>query len=412
MTELTNQRFTASPSRINVACLILLFAGTVHATTNTKLAGQLTVTDFGATGDGIADDTQAFNQAIAASSLSNCIRVPNGIYRTTAALVATHPICLTGDSWRVRYDGSDSINAVFSIVGGPASIPHAAFFEGSSLTGAVLDGNGRALNGLLLQGVVSGWMNYIRVTNVIDTGVVLNWAQQITFEHLMVSDNFERFSTVPQRGLVIDGISSANIFNAINIEHVAANGIELNYAYNTIFNGGTSEGNHGLGVRCTGAVSPYRTCVNNTFTNLDTEENSAGDYEFGDLAYFNTIVSANSFSKVGIHFTGSAVSNTVIGGLIGPSIADAGTKANRLVNVGAILSNPGVAWTDNGQNYADPIYDSFSNSIQPAVNNYSAMATKVGAGGASTGQILCRKSDSTIGSCSALGAGSTTCTCN
>ena len=344
--------------------------------------------------------------------------------RMTSALVATHPICFVGDAWRIRYEGPATINAVFSIVGGPASSSHEGYFEGSSLTGAIFDGNGRATNGLVLQGVVSGWMNYIRVTNVLDAGVLINWAQQVTFEHLMVSSNFEPFTTVPQRGLVIDGISSANVFNAINIEHVAGTGVDLVYAYNTVFNGGTSEGNGGIGVRCTGALAPYRTCVNNTFINLDTEENAGGDYEFADLAYFNTILSANSFSNPGIHFAGTAASNTVIGGFIGPSIGDAGTKGNRLVNVGAILTTPGPAWTDNGQNYSDPIFDSFTNNVQPSINNYTkrqynwrhreaghtSMSTKVEAG--RTGQIMCRKADSTIGSCSNFDGSTGSCTCN
>jgi len=143
------------------------------------------------------------------------------------------------------------------------------------------------------------------------------------------------------------------------------------------FNSGTSEGNGGLGVRCTGSFSPYRTCVNNTFINLDTEVNAGGDYEFGDLASFNTILSANSSSNPGIHITGAAVSNTVIGGVIGPSIADAGTKSNPLVNAGAILTTPGAAWTDNGQNYSDPIFNSFTNTIQPAINNYTKALSRV-----------------------------------
>ena len=71
-----------------------------------KLADILSLKDYGAIGDGLADDTAPFIRAIAASSLSNCVRVPDGVYKTTAALVATHPICFVGDSWRVRYEGA------------------------------------------------------------------------------------------------------------------------------------------------------------------------------------------------------------------------------------------------------------------------------------------------------------------
>ena len=54
--------------------------------------------------------------------------------------------------------------------------------------------------------------------------------------------------------IVRGGASSANVFNGVNIEACHGTGVDLAYAYNTVFKDGTSEGNLGTGVRCTGAV--------------------------------------------------------------------------------------------------------------------------------------------------------------
>lgn len=51
-----------------------------------RFAGEVSVADFGAKGDGIADDTAAFQKAIAAAPQASAIRVPPGRYRLTDTL--------------------------------------------------------------------------------------------------------------------------------------------------------------------------------------------------------------------------------------------------------------------------------------------------------------------------------------
>lgn len=57
--------------------------GAVQRTTQAKLRDVVSVKDFGAVGDGVADDTAAFNAALTAAS---SVYVPSGTYRTTATI--------------------------------------------------------------------------------------------------------------------------------------------------------------------------------------------------------------------------------------------------------------------------------------------------------------------------------------
>ena len=126
---------------------------------------------------------------------------------------------------------------------------------------------------------------------------------------------------------------------------------------------------------CVGSISPYYQCQQNSFLQLDTEFNTAGDYMFGQSAIFNSIVHANSFSNPGVTFKNGAHGNTIIGGAIGAgSSADGSTWANRIIGVNTTTLS-GVTWTDAGQNHADTIYNNFSANYIDEVNNYNRTNT-------------------------------------
>lgn len=339
-------------------------SGYVARLKNAKLSDVLSVKDYGAVGDGTTDDTTAVTAALNASSIGTtttgvvtpgvCIYFPTGVYKITSALSISHAICATGEQWRLRYLGSNSITAVLSLIGDPTNTygSHGTFFQGSFIQGAIIDGGttSKAGIGLILQGVVSAQINYLRVTNVTGTGVSCNWCQQTTFERLQVSSDYEPFTVTPTNGIIIDNISSANILHQVNIDHVTGDGIWLRYALNTYIAGGTSEGVGGWGVRCDGAASgPFRQCFNNTLLQFDVEANTSGDILFGTSSFFNSVIQANSSSTVGIQFTGDSHYNTIIGGAVGVSSATSGTYSNWLINAGSFsLTDP--VWTDNGSN--------------------------------------------------------------
>lgn len=365
--------FVKTISTSNLITYTSALTGGVSRTAFAKFADMTSVKDFGACGDGICDDTAAINLAMAQSSLNRCIYFPDGTYATSAALSYNHPVCMWGQTWRLKYTNSPTIASVLALVGDPTNAygVHGSFMEGSYIAGAIIDGQGHATNGLTLQGVVSSTMEQLRVTNVTNAGVMCNWCQQTTFSHLQVSNDFENFTTTPAYGIIIDNVSSANYLLQVNIDHVSVDGIWLKYALNTLIAGGTSEGNVGWGVRCDGAVSPARNCYNNTAIQLDTEVNGAGDYLFSQNANFNSVFSANSSSNPGVVFQTGAHLNTISGGSIGGgSSADNSTYGNNLDSVSSFsLTDP--VWTDNGQNKNTRFRNNSTGTFTDAANNFN-----------------------------------------
>lgn len=377
----TTLYFTNAVKTVGTASLITTTntpTGSVSRTQLSKNNDILSVKDFGAVGDGSTDDTAAINLAMAQSTIGTsstpgvCIFFPNGIYRITAALSYSHTICAIGSNWRLKYTAGGSIPAILSLIGDPVNAPlsHGTHMEGSVISNAILDGQGHAVYGLVLQGVISAQIDQMRVTNVTSAGVDCNWCQQVTFERLQVSADFEAFSTTPAYGIIIDNISSANILSQANIDHVSADGIWLKYALNTLVSGGTSEGNGGWGVRCDSSGGGGYQCFNNTFIQFDVEANTAGDYLFGSGSYFNSVFATNSSSLTGITFSGDAHFNVFHGGAIGVATASAGTYGNALLNVGSFsLVDP--VWIDSGSNINTTIRNQSTGIIQQAANNYT-----------------------------------------
>lgn len=83
-------------------------AGAVVRTVETKLRETVSVMDFGAVGDGVADDTAAIQ---AASLVSDCLVVPKGVFLITSDLTITSTVVVkNGGSFNV----SSSKTLVFS----------------------------------------------------------------------------------------------------------------------------------------------------------------------------------------------------------------------------------------------------------------------------------------------------------
>lgn len=79
---------------------ITIFGGQAASATGPGSSGgpDLLVTEFGARGNGIVDDTPAFQQAIKAATQSGRrLRVPAGRYRITRSLIITRGLCIEGD---------------------------------------------------------------------------------------------------------------------------------------------------------------------------------------------------------------------------------------------------------------------------------------------------------------------------
>lgn len=73
-------------------------SGTTNRTALSKLAETVSVKDFGAVGDGVADDTAAITAAITSVTTSfGAVHIPRGIYKITSTLPAPRGVSVYGD---------------------------------------------------------------------------------------------------------------------------------------------------------------------------------------------------------------------------------------------------------------------------------------------------------------------------
>ncbi|MFZ4388205.1 MAG: glycosyl hydrolase family 28-related protein, partial [Chthoniobacterales bacterium] len=71
--------------------------GAINRSVNEKLEESISVKDFGAVGDGIADDTVAIQNAIdSVTSTKRTIFLPAGTYKVTATLVISLEMTIYG----------------------------------------------------------------------------------------------------------------------------------------------------------------------------------------------------------------------------------------------------------------------------------------------------------------------------
>jgi hypothetical protein len=73
--------------------------GAVQRTVESKLQDVVSVKDFGAVGDGVADDTAAIQAAVdaAQNSYNRSVRIPCGIYKITGLITITQGVMLMGE---------------------------------------------------------------------------------------------------------------------------------------------------------------------------------------------------------------------------------------------------------------------------------------------------------------------------
>lgn len=175
-------------------------AGTTPRSAQEKLRDVISVKDFGAVGDGAADDTAAFNAAIAWANakggddrsgiLGSTIFIPEGRYRITSAL---NPITVSG----VTFTGASKTSAVLLL-----SVNGAAFTFGNG----VLTPVGGGITNLKIE-YPAGPVGAARIVDV-------DRAFSLSFENLMLQDvgTFLRLGTASNRiagGIIVTNVQAA-----------------------------------------------------------------------------------------------------------------------------------------------------------------------------------------------------------
>jgi len=297
---------------------------------------------YGCVGNGVADDTTAIVNTIAAAVAAGTrAYFPSGTYLTSAPIVVGDEVEIEGEiGTRLKLTAAGA--CVLRTIGSPP------YLRGVRLRNLILDGGGYAADGLKVDHVINGHYENIRATNVTGAGFHLDYAQLCTFVNPMCSGNHEAFTTTPVNGLKVDtSLSSANTFINPTFEGVSGAGIFGDGLINSVFINGTSENNDiGVELGVTPIVSLYT--QGNTFIGMDLEANSGGDLILRTSSRHNEFVGLKA-GYLSPAVTMEGVRDTrFIGGTTGGFDLDADCENNQIN--GVRLLGDGATITDLGTN--------------------------------------------------------------
>jgi parallel beta-helix repeat protein len=215
-----------------------------------KLKDVLSVKDFGAKGDGVADDTAAIQAAIHASE-GKRLYIPKGQYKLTATLNLDHTksYWIFGDGYAVTSATGTSLN---SVVDGPVisinNPGNTSFNTDTRLEHFGINGNGI---GPLQKGIYARFTNVtldsLYVSNCGGHGIHLEMGFGSMISNCIVAHNY------------LHGIYLDKQANQILISHTACNGNSRTAGY--------------AGINCVGAVGRENLAVK--ILCCDTEANGA-----------------------------------------------------------------------------------------------------------------------------------------
>jgi len=200
------ERYSDVVVQVDSSDVTFLQAGTgaVTRTAQAKMRDVVSVKDFGAVGDGVTDDTVAFQNAIAAASgKALFISSPSNAYKITSGLTIPTGTSIIGDNkWKCKILCGANINLL-------------TMQDSSSISGVYLEGN--ATTGVGIQ-IPSGQNNQsiidCRIINF-DSGAsagVLNFADNTAGSRMFVS-NVEMWQT---NGITGSGKYAVYIPNVIS----------------------------------------------------------------------------------------------------------------------------------------------------------------------------------------------------
>ncbi len=322
--------------------------GAVTRTTQAKLRDVVSVKDFGAVGDGIADDTVALQAArdyLVSLAVSN-IALPVLIFPAGTYLYSVSPnwaiqsaVILPQGEVKLRYTGTGT--AVLIDAGISGLVYNVTF--GSLDNYFKIEAPSTAQNGIFCRSVHHSNV-FVNVR-----GCGANWAaMRIEFAvcttfGVMASANQGPWylGAVPKRGIeatrrAVNDTCSACIFINPVIEAVSETGIWFDHAIKNLILNGTSEGNpSGWGVVCT-QNSQY-----NNFDGIDLEVNALGGIQDGGRgnSYINVLDSDLT------SITATALNTKFINGTYN-TIQNAG---NGTEFIGIEYGSAGGTFTDTGQ---------------------------------------------------------------
>jgi hypothetical protein len=352
-----------APSGSNSVGYLPAGTGAVATTVQTKLRESVSVKDFGAVGDGVADDTAAFQNFFAALSIgtiSGAIRkksgyIPAGVYAISSNLTLT----AAGYAGGFELFGDGELNSVllFSTTTGDALTVVGNYFsltafaiKGTSARRAG-SGNGLTINASLATTSYGGYLSRISITSHGGDALALTQIEQHTFDRIYIYDS-------GGRGIFLTGgagSASWNVFENCRTAFTGGIGVEMasSAIHNTFTNlevlafGGTS------GIRVNGR--------SNVLVNFDAENptNVTGATSFAGVAITGSRHSLTG-GYIGDVNTGILLTSATLCKIEQPFITNAfsGVTATDAINEDA-ASSANVF-------YLPTSYTNFTNVLTPA----------------------------------------------
>ncbi len=332
-------------------------------------------------GDG-TDKTAAMNGLAQLALAGTKVYMAKGNYLTSTPWSFTRPVSIqAGKDTRISLTASAPYIVSMDFTGG-----YGLDGNNTVLESLILDGQGFATDGLVLNSVYTGKFDKIRVTNVIAAGLHMKLAQSCLFTDFTVSGNVETFITTPVEGILADtSTSSDNTFINPIIEHVSGSGVRgLTLSASTFING-TSEGNN-IGIELGASGSPAGSVGGNTFIGMDLEANTASDVAINISSYLNDFYNlAGGYMSGPVNIVGSRF-NTFHGGTISGYVLDATCASNKFRDVTLLASGSSTPTLTHGgaQNIRTGMNNAYGDTVIPDIVLRARTNYDVAAAGSAT----------------------------
>lgn len=200
------------------------------------------VIDFGAVGDGVADDTSAIQAALDSFTVKGGdLLFPMGIYKITATLIVNKPINIYGAGEGSAYQPLQ-LPATKILWGSAVALPMINFggfgtlISGGGINDLMIDGAAVATNGLVIKDSQRGCFSNLTITGVTQNGLLLQNTPALDPTGFHIFDDLRiqlrGGATQLANGIQIDGANTGgtggvtlSTFSRCRIDHANGSGV-------------------------------------------------------------------------------------------------------------------------------------------------------------------------------------------